>query len=359
VVTAHLWLYVMEGTPGARDVRAVAEALDPVAARLSTAVGSTAAVLYPLYPSVEVFQREWWRFATPPPGEAVYGWGAVYRGDPAALSPYPLARSLVGAALAQAVPVLRWGLADALADREAGVDPHRSVAALRAAGVPLPSVVQILSPPQFGDALPWSYPVAVSFVADLVDRFGARRTARFAAAVGFRYFDLPALFGQAFGTSLQDAVAAWEARVRRTPADPVDAQAYASAARLAYGVGLARSPAAVMLEPAGAQVVTAAAAVTVALRRLDVPTAAALAKQARRIQADAYRQQALRRAVARGVPVGLAAAPVVMAVVWLVWPAVRRRLADRRARGGAARSGAGPTGTGGGSAWTERWDALR
>ncbi|MDQ7820513.1 MAG: hypothetical protein QN173_10395 [Armatimonadota bacterium] len=339
VATPHLWLYVVDGTPGARDASAVAAALDPLVARLSEALGRPARVVYPLYPSVDAFRADWWRFATPPAADAVHGWGAVYRGDPADLSVHLLARSLAAAALGDAIPLLRWGVAEALGDRAVGADPHAHVAALRAAGQPLPAVARILSPVEFGHALPWSYPVAVSFVADLIDRYGARRTAQFARAVGYRYVDLPEIFRDAFGTSLDDAVAAWEERVRRAPAPAVDPHAYALAARLVYGVGLARPPAAVMLEPAGADVVVAAAKAAAALRRLDVPAAAALAEAAHRTQAEARARQALRRTVARGLPAAVAAVPVALALLWLVWPAVRSRLADRRAAPPAARAG--------------------
>lgn len=329
MATPHLWLYVVPGTPGARDAAMVAQALEPMVARLSGALGGPGRVVYPLYPSVEVFAREWWRFAAPQPADAVHGWGAVYTGDPGVLSPYPVARALAAAALAQAVPLLRWGWADAMADRELGVDPHRHVAALRATGRALPAVERILPPADFGQALPWSYPVAVSFVADLVDRFGPRATAQFARAVGYRYFDLPDLFRQTFGISVGEAAASWHERVLRVPAQPVDAHAYAAASRLAYRVGLARSPAAVMLEPAGAEVVVLAAAATVALRRLDLEQAAELAERARRAQEREVARQARRTLAARGLLVVLATTPVVLAALWLLWPAVRGRLAGR------------------------------
>lgn len=331
--TAHVLLYTIDGTAGARDGPRVAAALEEVAGSIIAALPrSPVRIVYPLYPTVERFGEDWWRFATLSHGDLVHAWGAVYAGDAPLISPYEVTRALVLSAFPGGLAFLRWGVADALGDRAAGVDAHRHVRALEAAGQALPRPEEILASSDFGDALPFSYPVAVSFVAFLMETYGMPRTVVFVDRVSFRYYEFPALFAAHFGVSLDDAVRAWKARTAAAPVSRIDVRSYARAAQFVYRIGLARTPSRIMLESYGAEIVTEAFRATVALRRLDVDAAMRHLDVAQGVEERAERRSRLRTGAVRGLLALLVVTPVLLAIGWLVWPSVRGRIADARRR---------------------------
>ena len=337
--TPHFLLYTVDGSPGARDLPRVAEQLE----RLHTQVLNPlrlppAQIIYPLYPSVDRFRADWWLFATLGHGDLVHGWGAVYDGDLDTLTPYGVTRAAVTHAFPRAIPFLRWGLGDALADRAAGADPHQHLRALAAAGQPLPDLPALLAPSDFGRALPVSYPVAVSFAAFLLETYGPARVADFVERVAYRYFDFGESFPAEFGTSLAAAEREWRRHVASDArSDRLDLPAYFAVTRFIYRTSLAGSPARLMLEPQGAVVVTEAFRAALPLRRLDVRTAQAHLETAERADEQAERRQRLTTGTVRALIGALVVSPILLAVGWLLWPTVRAHVADSRRRKAVAR----------------------
>lgn len=323
--TSHFLLYTVDGSPGARDVDGIAARLEQIHALVLAPLGlPPVEIIYPLYPSAEQFQRDWWKFAAQGYGDLVHGWGLVYDGDPATIEPYEVTRAVVTHAFPRAIPLLRWGLADALSDRAAGVNAHRHVRALTEAGQQLPGLRAIIAPSDFGQALPESYPMAVSFVAYLLDAYGLSRTAEFVDRASYRYFDFPELFATHFGTPFTSAEAAWRQRVTTAPAPgPLDLRSYFSATRFVYRTSLAGSPARLLLGPRGAVIVTEAFRTAVPLRRLDLGKAVAHVEAAERAAAEAERKHYLTTTAVRALIGLLVVTPILLAVGWLLWPTIR------------------------------------
>jgi hypothetical protein len=323
--TPHFLVYALPGTPGARDIAQIAADLELIYGAVIAPLGlAPVRLVYPLYPGLERFGADWWYFATMGYGDVVHAWGTVYTGDSRALTPYTVTRAVVADAFPRAIPLLRWGVGDALGDRAAGVDPHAHLKAV--AGDAVPPIAQILAPSDFGDRLPLSYPAAVSFLAFLLDRYGLARTAAFADRVSFRYFDFADLFAAHFGEPLPAVERAWRRRVAAAPAAPrVDSEAYAEAARFVYRVTLAGNPGRRMLLPDGPVVVSEALAAVDPLRRLDLAAVEAHLARARQATARAERSERRTAWWLRGLVGGVVLTPVLLALTWLLWPAIRRR----------------------------------
>lgn len=334
--TPHFQFYVLPGTPGARDIAQISADLELVYAEVIAPLGLPPThLVYPLYPSLERFGQDWWHFATLGYGDVVHAWGTIYTGDNRALNAYTLTRAVISDAFPRAIPLLRWGLGEALGDRAAGVDPYAHLTAAAPEG--RPAVTAILAPTDFGDRLPMSYPTAVSFMGFLLERYGLPRTAAFTERVTFRYFDFADLFLAHFGESLGEVESAWQARVAAAEARaPVDAGLYAEATRFVYRVTLAGNPGRRMLLPDGPVVVSEALAAVDPLRRLNLAAVRGHMERARRASERAARSERRTERGLRAIVYLMVLTPILFAVGWLLWPAIRARRAagGRRPRHG-------------------------
>lgn len=288
-------------------------------------------VIYPLFPSAERFRSDWWQFASQAYGDLVYAWGTIDHGDPDDVSAYALTRAVVMRVFPRAIPFLRWGLGDALGDAASGVDPHRHLRALQASGQAIPELRMLLPPADFGSALPVSYPVAVSFMAYLVQTYGPAATAAFVADVEFKYYEFGALFETNFGTTLDAAERRWRLAASRGPAPAMDVSTYLAVTQFVYRTTLAGSPSRVLLEAEGATVVDEALRAVLPLRRLEVAPAAAHMEAAFAAEERADRASRLRTTTTRSLIGLLIVAPILLAIGLLVWPSVRAKLAQRPA----------------------------
>jgi hypothetical protein len=330
--TAHFLVYVADGTPGARDVEQVASDLELLYREVLTPLRlPPTKLVYPLYPSLERFTRDWWHFATLGYGDVVHAWGTIYTGDSRELTPYTITRSVVGDAFPRAIPLLRWGLGEALGDRAGGVDAHRHVKAIGDSGGQVPMLRSILAPSDFGAALPASYPTAVSFMAFLIERYGLAQTSRFVELVSYQYYDFDILFVRHFAESVDTVEAAWRRRIVAAEAPAVDLNAYYAASRFVYRVTLAGNPGRRMLLPDGPVVVTEAFRTVELLRRLDLAGVSARMDSAQRAAAAAERGERRTDFTLRGLVYAVVGAPLLLAIGWLLWPSVRGWLAGRRA----------------------------
>ena len=333
--TAHYLIYTVDGTPGARDVEQVKADLELVHREVLTPLRlPPTKLVYPLYPSLELFARDWWHFATLGYGDIVHAWGTIYTGDSRELTPYTITRSAVADAFPRAIPLLRWGLGEALGDRAAGVDAHAHLKAISVSGGQAPILRSILAPSDFGNALPASYPAAVSFMAFLMERYGLLETSRFADLVSYQYFDFDTLFVRHFAESVDTVEVAWRERVARTPAQAVDLTAYLGANRFIYRITLAGNPGRRMLLPDGPVVVTEAFRAVEQLRRLDLDAVERRMQAAQRATAAAERGEHRTELTLRSIIYAVVAAPLLLAVGWLLWPSVRGWLGERRAAAG-------------------------
>jgi hypothetical protein len=328
----HVHVYAVTG-----DAASAARAAQ-VAAELERVYGRVIAplrqrpliVVYPLFPSAEQFRNDWWQFASQAYGDVVYAWGTIDHGEPSDVSAYAMTRAVIMRVFPRAIPFLRWGLGDALGDQAAGVDPHRHLRALQASGQSIPELRRLLPPAEFGSALPVSYPVAVSFMAYLVETYGPVRTAAFVADVEFKYYEFGTLFETRFGTTLDAAERRWRLGASRGPAPGVDVPTYLAVTQFVYRTTLAGSPSRVLLEAEGATVVDEAFRAIPPLRRLEVARAAAHMEAAFAAEDRADRASRLRTTTARSLIGLLIIAPVLLAIGLLIWPSVRARLAQRR-----------------------------
>lgn len=332
--TPHFLIYVVDGTPGARDLDRVATELERIHRMIVAPLGlPPTRLIYPLYPSVDRFRADWWRFATQGHGDFIHAWGAVYAGDLRAISPYLMARAVVDGALPRLTRMLRWGVGEALGDRASGVDSHAHLAALLAPGAAPPAVAAMLPPWEFGQALPLSYPTAVSFVSFLIDRYGLERTWAFVERVNYRYYDLVELFGVHFREPLAGVEPLWRARVAAArPAAPIDLEAYRAASGFVYTVTLAGNPGRRMLRPDGAVMVSEAFAAIAPLRALDLDAVRRAADRAGQAAAQTARQARRRNLLVRSLIYTLVLTPIVLSAGVLLWPILRarRRAATRR-----------------------------
>jgi hypothetical protein len=333
--TPHFLIYTLEGTPGARHVEQIAGDLELLHREVLAPLHlPPAKLVYPLYPSLDRFARDWWHFATLGYGEVVHAWGTIYTGDSRELTPYTVTRAVVADAFPRAIPLLRWGLGEALGDRFAGVDPHAHLAMITASGGKVPALHSILAPSDFGNALPASFPAAVSFMAFLMERYGLAQTARFADVVSFQYFDFDMLFVRHFAESVETVEAAWRARAARAEGRSMDLNAYFSGSRFIYRVTLAGNPGRRMLLPDGPVVVSEAFRAVEQLRRLDLVGVEARMETARRATASAERGERRTELTLRSIIYAVVATPLLLAVGWLLWPSVRGWLSSRRMAAG-------------------------
>jgi len=326
-------IYTVDGTPGARDVVDIAAQLSDLHARsLAPLHLPPTTIQYPLYPSVERFQTDWWQFAVLASGDVIYGWGTVYDGRSGRVSPYVVTRAMVAHAFPRAIPLLKWGLGDALGDRVIGIDSHRGVRVLLEGGVPIPMIEAIVAPFGFGEALPASYPVAVSFVAFLLDDYGLARTAAFVDTVAARYYDFAPIFEAHFGSPLAAAEQRWRQRLNHGDAVGVDPQTYLRDLQIVTRTTLAANPSRTMLRPGGAVIVWEAFQAIMPLRAMDL-RAAETHLEAIRVAETRATEDTRRTALAvRGGFWVVVLAPIALAIGWLMWPSVRARLAERSRR---------------------------
>ncbi len=331
--TAHFLIYTVDGTPGARDVEQIKADLELIYREVLTPLQlPPTKLVYPLYPSLERFAEDWWHFATLGYGDIVHAWGTIYTGDSRELTPYTITRSVVSDAFPRAIPLLRWGFGEALGDRAAGVDASAHLKAVVASGGQVPVLRSILAPVDFGNALPASYPAAVSFMAFLIERYGLPATAGFVDLVSFRYFDFDLLFSQHFGESVDTVEAAARRRVEAAEATGrVDLASYAAASRFVYRVTLAGNPGRRMLLPDGPVVVSEAFRAVEDLRRLDMAALARRLEAAQRATARAERGEQRTELTLRSIIYAVVATPLLLAIGWLLWPVVRGWLSGRRA----------------------------
>ena len=332
--TPHFLIYTLEGTPGARHVEQIAADLELLHREVLTPLHlPPAKLVYPLYPSLDRFASDWWHFATLGYGDVVHAWGTIYTGDTRELTPYTVTRSVVADAFPRAIPLLRWGLGEALGDRFAGVDPHAHLAMITASGGEVPALHAMLAPSDFGDALPASFPAAVSFMAFLMERYGLAHTARFVDVVSFQYFDFDTLFVRHFAESVETVEAAWRARAARAGGRRMDLNAYFSGSRFIYRVTLAGNPGRRMLLPDGPVVVSEAFRAVEQLRRLDLAGVEARIEAAQRATASAERGERRTELALRSIIYAVVATPLLLAVGWLLWPSVRGWWSGRMAAG--------------------------
>ncbi len=177
-----------------------------------------------------------------------------------------------------------------------------------------------------------SYPVAVSFMAHLLQTYGIAQTAAFVAEVEFRYYDVEPLFEARFGTSFDAAERQWRAAAGRGPVAALDVPTYLAVTQFVYRTTLAGSPSRVLLEPEGATVVDEAFRAILPLRRLAVAQAASHMEVAFAAVELADRRSRLQTTTARGVIGLLVIAPILAAIGLLIWPWLRARRAERRRR---------------------------
>ena len=338
--TPHYLIYTVEGTPGARDVEPVKARLERIHRNVLTPLRlPPTKLVYPLYPSLERFARDWWHFATLGYGDIVHAWGTIYTGDAPEVTPYTITRSAVSDAFPRAIPLLRWGFGEALGDRAAGVDAHAHLKAITGSGGHLPVLRSILAPSDFGNALPASYPVAVSFMAFLMERYGLAQTSGFVQLVSYQYFDFDMLFVRHFAESVDTVEAAWRGRVQRTQSQAVDLNTYLAANRFIYRITLAGNPGRRLLLPDGPVVVAEAFRAVEQLRRLDLAGVERRMDTAQRAVAAAERGEQRTELALRSVIYAVVAAPLLLSIGWLLWPSVRGWLAGRRAAAGRRAGG--------------------
>ncbi|MGH2403497.1 MAG: hypothetical protein ACRDGN_03435 [bacterium] len=328
-------VYVMPHTPGATGAQTAAARLDELLDRITRDSGLDLPGLfvYPLYASARQFQEDWWRFATLRDG-VVHGWGTIYAGDPAAISPYQIARVVALQAQGQGIPMLTWGVGDLIADRLAGVDSHVH-ARLFADRGGLPPIESIVHQLDFSRALPGSYVQSVSFLAFLAEERGLPRVVAFADGVGRRWYDFASILERHFGMTLADAEGRWRARLERATSPGLSAAEfsdYRRAAEFVYRTTLARTPGGLVSRPGGADAYVEGLRAADALRRLDLATAARAERAARHAVETVERQTTRTRLGVQVALWGLAVVPVLLAVLLLAGPALRSALYDHRTR---------------------------
>ncbi|MGQ0549241.1 MAG: hypothetical protein ACT4PY_06200 [Armatimonadota bacterium] len=289
-------------------------------------------LIYPLYPSAAQFREDWWRFATL--RDVVHGWGTIYTGDPAAISPYQIARAVALQRQGQGIPMLTWGLADLIADRLAGVDSHVHARLFMDRGG-LPPIESIVHQLDFSRSLPASYVQSVSFLAFLAEARDLRVVVTFAEAVGRRWYDFGSIFERHFGMPLPEAEKRWRARLEHVAAPSVtdtEFSDYRRAAELIYRTTLARTPGGLVSRPGGAEAYVEGLRAADALRRFDLTAAVRAERAARRAHEVVERGTARTRLGLQAALWGLAVVPILLAVLLLAGPALRSALHDRRER---------------------------
>lgn len=337
--TPHFLIYAVDRTRGARDIEQIKADLELIHMEVMAPLDlPPSRLIYPLYPSLEVFRRDWWHFATLGYGDVVHAWGTIYTGDSREVTPYTLTRAVVSDAFPRAIPLLRWGLGEALGDSFAGVDAHGHLKAALDTGLAMPALRDILAPSDFGNALPMSYPTAVSFMAFLIERYGFARTAAFVERVDYRYFDFENLFIMHFQTRLTEVERARQARISSaTVTGRIDPSTYLAANSFIYRITLAGNPGRQMLLPDGPVVVSEAFAAVEPLRRLNLERVRTRMETSSRASRRAEQQEQRTGTALRGIVYVVVLTPILLAVAWLLWPSVRARFGAPRVAGPSRR----------------------
>jgi len=296
---------------------------------------------YPLFPSPDRFQKDWWQFAILRDG-TVHGWGTVVEGGDVLVSPYQVARIVVRQAVGRSVPLLSWGMGDLIADRLIGVDSHAH-ARLFLERDGLPPIAEIVHQLDFSRALPSAYAQSVSFLAYLAEEHGLRHVAAFALEGGVRWYDFPSLFQRHFGISMAEADWRWRTRLAQT-APPrlsdVDFRTYRRGVEYACAYTLAQTPGRLVSRPGGATAYVEALRATGALRRLDIVGASRAVEAGRKAGEQVQRQVSRTRLAVTAALWALGLGPIVLAVLLLAGPTIRhawrgrgyRRAGTRRRR---------------------------
>jgi len=333
--TPHFLIYAVDGTRASRDIEQIKADLELIHMEVIAPLDlPPSRLIYPLYASLEVFRRDWWHFATLGYGDVVHGWGTTYTGDSREITPYTLTRVVVSDAFPRAIPLLRWGLGEALGDSFAGVDANGHLKAAVDAGLVIPALRDILAPSDFGNALPLSYPTAVSFMAFLIERYGFARTASFVERVDYRYFDFENLFIMHFHARLAEVERAWQVRISSaTVTGRIDSSTYLAANSFIYRVTLAGNPGRQMLLPDGPVVVSEAFAAVEPLRRLNLERVRTRMETAARASRRAEQQEQRTETTLRGIVYVVVLTPILLAVAWLLWPSLRARVGAPRVAG--------------------------
>lgn len=337
--TEHFLIYAVDGTRAAHDIEQITADLELIHMEVIAPLNlAPSRVIYPLYPSLKVFRRDWWHFATLGYGDVVHGWGTIYTGDSREITPYTLTRAVVADAFPRAIPLLRWGLGEALGDFFGGVDAHGHLKAALDARLAAPALRSILAPSDFGNALPMSYPTAVSFMAFLIERYGLARTAAFVERVDYRYFDFEKLFAMHFDTRLADVERAWQARIASAAATgTIDPSTYLAASSFISRITLAGNPGRQMLLPDGPVVVSEAFAAVEPMRRLNLERVRLRMETAARASRRAEQQEQRTETALRGIVYVVVLTPILLAVTWLLWPSIRARFRAPRVAGPSRR----------------------
>lgn len=334
-------VYFVPGTVPEGAAREAAARLDRLLGALAQDSGLEPAgvVVFPLYPSVERFAQEWWRFADLG-REASHGWGTVYAGGPVEVSPYQVARLLARQAVGPDVPLLAWGLGDLIADRLTGADSHAH-ARLFLDRQGLPPIHEIVHQMDFSRALPGAYAQSVSFLAYLAEEHGLREVVALAMTGGRRWYTFADAFEERFGMPLSQADRLWRERLEKVAAPPIsdaDFTSYSRALEFAYAFTLARSPGGLLLRPGGAAAFVEGIRATDAVRRFDLRAAAEAADRGRTVLERAQSSAARTRLAAQAGVWAIALVPILLVVLILAGPAIRSALGDLlRRRSRAAR----------------------
>jgi hypothetical protein len=335
IPSRHAIVYAVPGTVSRETLEATADRLDRLIAAIvrDSGLSLPGRLVYPLYPTLEAFRREWWQFATLRDG-VLHGWGTVLARGRSEISTYQVARLIARQGIGPAVPLVTWGLGDLLGDRQAGVDSHAH-ARLLLDRPGLPAVTGIIHQVDFSQALPGAHVQSVSFLAFLVEQHGMTAVVEFARTGGRRWYDFAPLFERTFGMSLAEADHRWRGRIERISAPPLAEQevaAYQRAAAFAYGVTLAPEPGGLVSRPGGAAAYLEGLRTHEALRRFDLTAATAAMQRGRQGLDAAQRSLVRRRLLARAAVVGLAVVPIALALLVLVGPWLRSLWSERCAR---------------------------
>src|SRR3990172_703016 len=131
------------------------------------------------------------------------------------------------------------------------------------------------------------------------------------------------LFVRHFAESVDTDEAAWRDRVQRTRPQTLDLNMYFAASRFIYRITLAGNPGRRMLLPDGPVVVSEAFRAVGQLRRLDLAGVERRMDTAQRATAAAERGEQRTELALRSVIYAVVAAPLLLAIGWLLWPSVR------------------------------------
>lgn len=335
LAVARAVVYFLPGTAADAAAPATAGRLDGLLAQIERESGlaPSGRLIYPLYPSAERFQRDWWRFALLRDG-TVHGWGTIAEGGAVEVSPYQVARTVVRQVTDRSVPLLSWGLGDLIADRLVGADSHAHARLFLDRGG-LPPILEIVHQLDFSRSLPGAYAQSVSFLAHLAEENGLPAVVAFARAAGGRWYEFDTLFQRQFGIPVAEADRRWRERLLRVvPPSMTEAefQEYRRGVEFVYAYTLARTTGGLVSRSGGARAYVEATRAITALRRFDLAAAARAVETGRAAGEQVRRRAAWTRLALQGAFWALGLGPIVLAVLLLAGPAIRGAWRDRRRR---------------------------